>query len=206
MSNDASYVYAVMFNGNIYKFSNDFWDITTAPRARWYGITTSGSGQYVYATQNGGTGNIYKSSDYGTTWGKTAAPGYQNWYGIVTSDNGQIVYAVVKLGDIYKSFDYGATWAPLGAAHSNWHSIATTRDGQSIAAAASGGSIHTAQAYSPSGTCDIFCNAKIIIHTFLYCLRYVIIIIAVAVAFDSRVNIGARLRGYYDELTDVSVI
>lgn len=100
----------------------------------WFGVTSSSSGQYMYAGQVD-CGNIYVSSNYGQTFAQTSLQN-ASWTGITTDSTGQLLAATSCCGSglVYISSDYGqfyTTTAPL----SSWLTIASSSSFSMIVAA-----------------------------------------------------------------------
>jgi hypothetical protein len=87
-------------------------------------------------------GEIYTSTNSGTTWSLTTAPG-NPWSSVASSADG--VKLVATCGSIYTSTDAGATWTSNGAPAMNWSSVASSVDGGKLVAVANGGGIWTLQ-------------------------------------------------------------
>jgi hypothetical protein len=108
---------------------------TSAPILWWNPFAGSASGQYLYAPIF--FGGIWKSSDSGKSWTKTAAPS-EGYVGGCASADGSQVYVGVQGGRIQKSTDFGVTWNPVttvGTSSSFWQWMACSSDGTKIAAA-----------------------------------------------------------------------
>jgi hypothetical protein len=79
----------------------------------WLSVTSSSSGQYVYAGES--DSNIYISNNYGNDFSKYEQNFDANQ--LVCSSNGQYVYAVdttaPPIGGIYASSDWGHVWTQL---------------------------------------------------------------------------------------------
>ena len=105
---------------DIFDFDDDFYctanetdccfsEISTAPKGPgWTSITSSQSGQVMYATAY--EVGVYVSTDYGSTWTHTTAPYLKNWTCVYTSQDGSHVAASADIGHIYTSDDTGTTW------------------------------------------------------------------------------------------------
>jgi hypothetical protein len=101
-------------------YSNDYgntWNTiltTIAPGGYYSGVAMSANGKYCsYNTRSGGTGFIYRSTDYGSNWTAVATDAIRNWQEIKMSADGkyQIASQLSEPSSIYKSIDYGATWS-----------------------------------------------------------------------------------------------
>jgi photosystem II stability/assembly factor-like uncharacterized protein len=144
-SEDGLKVYACNVTGNIYPYVGSTtgtspnyiysWELGTiyATFKTLESITCSSSGQYVFACAN--PGNIYVSSNYGSTFSQYAPS--NTWKCVKCSSSGKYVFACVQNGPIYASSNYGVTWMQIttssitykGSALSN---IICSRDGSKI--------------------------------------------------------------------------
>ena len=111
---------------------------TTSPSQDWSSITNWNNCTGLAACVTGG--NIYISSDFGSTWSSPLAS-VQNWSGISASSNGSILAACVDGGFIYISDSTGATWSQV-ASNLGWKTIKVSEDGSRIAAGDSTGFIY----------------------------------------------------------------
>ena len=89
------------------------WTQTDTPAADWYMLTTSTSGEYMYAIADK---VIWISNDFGNEWFQSNAPPL-SYKELATNSSGQLVYALYPSIDeesasIYISTDFGATWTP----------------------------------------------------------------------------------------------
>ena len=100
--------------------------VSTNGGASWTAIPTldgtitghAFSGSTIYASSQ--IGGVYRSTDSGQTWAKTATglPAGSVWSVAVDPKNGQVVYATTDSG-IYKSVNGGASWAAVNKGVSN---------------------------------------------------------------------------------------
>ena len=104
----------------------------------WFGVTSSSSGQYMYAGQIY-DGIIYVSSNYGQTFAQTSLTG-QSWTGITTDSTGQLLAATDCCGRglVYISSDYGQFYTTTAPA-STWLTIASSSSFSMIVAAGAPG-------------------------------------------------------------------
>jgi photosystem II stability/assembly factor-like uncharacterized protein len=94
------------------------------------------------------SGGIYTSSDSGTTWVQTSAPG-GNWQSIAASSDGGRIIAVINGGGVYTSVNSGVTWIQqANALTRNWTAVCWAADGSKAAATVNNVGIY----YSTVGT------------------------------------------------------
>jgi|GEM_PF-449824 len=102
-------------------------------------------------------GQIYISSDSGTTW--TPRGTTQNWSSVASSADGSKLVAVVAGGQIYISSDSGTTWTPT-ATSQGWLSVASSADGSKLVAVVTGGQIYISSdsgtTWTPKGTTQLW--------------------------------------------------
>ena len=68
----------------------------------WMATAISSSGQYMYAATGGGlAGQIYMSSNIGTTWLALANAPLMNYNSLSCDSTGQMVFATVLFGPVY---------------------------------------------------------------------------------------------------------
>jgi hypothetical protein len=81
----------------------------------------SSCGQYQTTTwyDNSGIGQIWNSTNYGSTWTEntTANTTTLAWFSVSMSSSGQYQTAVVQNGGIWNSSDYGSTWSQNATAN-----------------------------------------------------------------------------------------
>jgi len=92
-------------------------------------VASSSDGNKLVAATGGG--QLFISSDAGTTWAPTATT--QSWESVASSSDGTKLVAVVYGGQIYTSTNSGATWTPRAIAQ-NWKSVASSSDGTKLVA------------------------------------------------------------------------
>ena len=83
---------------------------------RWYGIASSGTGEYLVATTDAtSAGIIYRSEDYGIAWTPimSGLPSTAEWKAIASSDDGEYIVAAGNDG-VYYSTDGGTDWTQSG--------------------------------------------------------------------------------------------
>ena len=90
-------------------------------------------------------GNIWTSSDSGTTWTEDSSVGTtKNWVSITSSDDGTNLTAAVYGGNLWSSTDSGANWFEdysVGAVK-NWSAITSYGDDTNVVATIMGGTIY----------------------------------------------------------------
>lgn len=150
MSGDGSTIAAAtgLFNDGRIRLSKDggvTW-ASVGPTQNWSSIAVSSDGSRLVATHSyfnlaGLTGEIWTSSDGGTTWTARSMdrPG---WTAVAMSDAGDRMVAAARDGQLYLSSDAGATWT---ATESNraWTAVTMSADGGRIVASTSDGTIVT---------------------------------------------------------------
>jgi hypothetical protein len=160
------YLAAVVELGDIYTSdcSGSFWINQTIGKTdqsgnnlsglNWSSIVSDASGQHLVSCVKGG--NIYTSSNFGTTWinktiGKTDQSGNNlsglNWSCVASNTTGQFLATCVNGGSIYISIDYGSTWynqivgTKSDLNKKSWVSIALNSNGGGLAAVSSDGTL-----------------------------------------------------------------
>jgi hypothetical protein len=111
-------------------------------------LATSATGKYVtVASQsyNVNSGNIFVSSNFGTSYSDTGivAVGNGTWQQVAMSQTGQYQYAIVSntpaQGNLFISTNYGANWSDtLFGVPNGWQSINVSSDGKYVTAVQSG--------------------------------------------------------------------
>jgi photosystem II stability/assembly factor-like uncharacterized protein len=116
----------------------------------WSRIKCNYNGTVVLASE--GNGNLYLSTDSGTTWTtQTTGGGSNRWGGVYVSDDGQTLVGVVSNGYIWVSTDGGTSWAQT-ATFRDWVSVAGSSDGCTLCALANGGGSYNIYLSTDSGT------------------------------------------------------
>ncbi|MBF0555496.1 MAG: exo-alpha-sialidase [Nitrospirae bacterium] len=100
----------------------------------WYTVATSDDATTIIAGPS--NGDVYTSSDNGTTWTGQTSAGQKFWWSIASSWDGVKLAAVEGYGGyIYTSADSGVTWTQqTGPGSLNWTSISSGPDGFNLAA------------------------------------------------------------------------
>ena len=132
------------------------WTVPTSPTASngWGSVASDSAGTHLVAAAT--FGDIWTSTDFGTTWTDVTAsgPAHQslNWVSVASSADGTHLVAVEgggavaagtgATGDIWTSSDSGATWTDQtssGPAHNRaWESVASDATGTNLVAVGSG--------------------------------------------------------------------
>jgi hypothetical protein len=127
---------------NVYAATGYTWNQTLSEASlteNFVNIASSASGENLTAVGEGG--NIFTSSNYGSTWTDetegTAASG-QYWVDVSMSASGQYQTALANNADVWHSSNYGSTWTDVTAGTSlsgnNWQDSTTSSSGQYVVA------------------------------------------------------------------------
>jgi len=140
-------------SGVIYIWLNTlgFWRQASAPNPEyWQSVASSADGTKMFAGEANGA--IYMSTNSGTTWQLTSAPGeYASpgngmyWISIASSADGSKLVAAANGDRIYTSSDSGQTWITNNVPDTNWTSVASSADGNELVAAVGQGGIYVSQ-------------------------------------------------------------
>ncbi len=96
--------------------------------ANWSAVYSSGDGDIVYATVDGG--GIHKSEDYGDSFEQLLSAENGNWRSIDASSDGQTIFAVQYGQEVWFSTDGGGGWdTPRDSINANWMDVAVSADG-----------------------------------------------------------------------------
>ena len=135
-SADGTELVAVANGSQIYVSSDAgvTWASRETPRS-WQAVACSADGIRMVAA---GTGALFISSDFGTTWAAVLAGFSFNWSAVACSADGMKIVAVANNTPIYISNDGGTTWAQRENSRS-WTSVASSSDGSKLIAAVGGG-------------------------------------------------------------------
>lgn len=135
-------VIAVNF-GSIYTFTNlgSSWQMLgIGPNTNWVSVACSANGKNLVASTEPlrltfYPGEIFTSSDYGSTWQRTGAPS-AGWRAVASSADGTQLAAISTrvgypetTGAIFISTNSGATWTNTPGTVLNWQAIASSADG-----------------------------------------------------------------------------
>eukprot|EP00047_Mylnosiga_fluctuans_P009685 m.263969 g.263969 ORF g.263969 m.263969 type:complete len:358 (+) comp27419_c0_seq1:63-1136(+) len=121
----------------------------------WADVAVSADGQHMLAADNHmdlpplpwpsppgcGTGKVYQSSDYGSTWNATHLPN-RSWHNVVMSANATLRY-VTTGPNIFASSDGGRTWGHLWGAGTDIVFLTASEDARYLAAAGRFSPSHT---------------------------------------------------------------
>ena len=80
------------------------WTPTSAPTEGWRAVASSADGSRLMAVRNG---DIYVSTNAGSTWTSTTAPAW-NWFSAASSADGKKLVAGTFNGLVYTSNDAAA--------------------------------------------------------------------------------------------------
>ena len=113
---DASTILEVTTSGAVFRSANggaSFTQVSTLPSGWTWGSAAAVAGSPDGSVYVAVTENVYKSTDFGTTW--TPASGIPMWDGMgpiaVSASNPSVVYAgAIWSNKLYKTTDAGATW------------------------------------------------------------------------------------------------
>lgn len=119
---------------------------TTNHRA-WICTSISGNGSTMIAAIYGV--GLYRSVNYGVTWGEIYPPGGtaagKNWRWSSISHDGSVILVSITTGRLYLSTNSGTTWTeaqPAGAVDRVWYSVSVSANGLVLLAAAGGGRLY----------------------------------------------------------------
>lgn len=111
---------------------------TASPSNYWEAVCSSASGSRLGAVRNaqgGASPDIFRSSNYGSSFTAAGAP-YENWTAIASSDDGLKLAAVGRVfygSPVYTSSNGGGSWT-AGPVSRDWTDIASSSDGSRLAA------------------------------------------------------------------------
>jgi len=126
--------------GNLQDTVGFVWRTNDSSRA-WKSVASSADGRKLVAAVS--SGQIYTSTNYGSTWTPRFGPG--SWTCVASSGDGVKLAATVDTGSsgqIYTSTDSGVSWSPHGL-NLGWNSVASSLDGAKLVAVVNGGQIYT---------------------------------------------------------------
>lgn len=111
----------------------------------WTGVASDDSGKYLAASssaQGNYPGNVFISTDYGTTW-TAEAPTFP-WMAVASDASGKMLaaagtcYPGGSCGSPYMSTDGGQNWATSAGFKNNYYGIGSDSSGQRLIAVAGG--------------------------------------------------------------------
>lgn len=112
--------------------SSSWTQSTLSTTLKYTSVSCSSNGKYVATCVSGG--NIWISSDYGTTWSeKNTSNPNKNWNSICMSANGKFIYACESTTNyIWKSSDYGDNFTSNTSITNKLNFITCSSDAQCI--------------------------------------------------------------------------
>ncbi len=131
------------FFANFCTATTNFWTKAALPWGYWHALGVSGDGNVLVAAGGGWAirGEVYVSTNSGTSWTLTGAPNVI-WTSVAASIDGHLLFAAaggdVGRDHIYFSTNFGVDWTISSAPVTNWNSIACSSDGTKLVAAAAG--------------------------------------------------------------------
>ena len=174
---------------------------STAISTGWSAVCCSTTGQYVFASANGGY--LWYSTNYGQTWIQSGSASAA-WYNICCSASGQYVIAAVTSGYIYYSNNYGVNWTQSSSISANWYSVSCSSSGQYVIATAYNGYIYYSTNYgvtwSVSGSASAYWQICAMSQNGLYTLA---VVNGGAVYLSSPANVGLVTNGFVGVGTSV---
>jgi photosystem II stability/assembly factor-like uncharacterized protein len=108
-SGNGQYVYQATL-GPLYRstdYGHTFMPLSTE-NTEWSSISCDQTGQIIFATTWGGI--IYKSTDYGNSWGGTVGPQIVSCGGVHISRDGRYMFTFYMGGKMAWSYDNGVNW------------------------------------------------------------------------------------------------
>lgn len=130
---DTNYIYKGVKSGSSWTWSS----LISSEDIAWRSISCSANGSIissVYVGKSSNNGNVYISTDLGSSWTNYLEPGIRSWTGITCSSDGTKI-AAVAAGAIYTTSDTGSTWlSRTGTGNQSWNSIKCSADGTQVAA------------------------------------------------------------------------
>ncbi|MGH8022051.1 MAG: WD40/YVTN/BNR-like repeat-containing protein, partial [Limisphaerales bacterium] len=120
-------------------------------------VASSANGSYLLAAGYGG--DLYLSSNAGSSWAPVGSLGSAKWDAVALSADGGKMAAAVSNGTIYVSSNYGSSWQSHAPVR-NWVSIASSSDGGKLVAVAQQGGIYTSSNWGNTWTLETNDNAS----------------------------------------------
>lgn len=131
MSSTGQYITVVSYNSQVWVSSNFGVSYTAKTgQTNWEGIAMSKDGRYQIA----GSGSIWRSTDFGVTWGNTGQTISNGASALALSGDGQYGLAFYKFGgtEIFRSTNFGASWSLLttigSSGNGNWRCVSISAD------------------------------------------------------------------------------
>ena len=154
-SQDGTRLVGVVVDGQIYTSADagQTWVARETDRV-WRSVASSADGNRLVAVVGdysvtagvsaGTSGQIYTSSDGGSTWVPRESDRY--WWSVASSGDGSklvaVDYGYGTGGYIYTSTDYGVSWTPR-ASQAGWTTVVSSVDGMRLAALEKSGTLST---------------------------------------------------------------
>lgn len=105
-------------------------------------LASSDDGRVLIAADNGTTGRIRLSFDWGANWVAVGPAGVFQWAAVACSGNGTVLAAAAFNGSVYVSQDAGSNWVARGVS-AQWQSIAVSDNGNAMLGVVLGGYLYT---------------------------------------------------------------
>lgn len=138
-SGNGAYLFAAYSPGFIYVSTGGAFGSVGSPGKNWSGLASSVDGHYAVACANGEY--LYRSSNYGSSWGTVLSDATRSWTGIASSGDGVNLAACAIGANIYVSTNSGAGWTPR-ATLQTWSCIAGAANGGIFVAGVNGGQLY----------------------------------------------------------------
>lgn len=150
-SSDATRLVGGTSSGYIYTYLGGVQQTSYHPAIPIESVASSANGSYLLAASYGG--QLYMSSNAGSSWAAVGSLGSAKWDAVALSADGSKMAAAISNGTIYVSSNYGASWQSHGPT-GNWVSIASSSDGSKLVAVASQGGIYTSSNWGNTWTLE----------------------------------------------------
>ena len=154
-SNDASKIFAAIYNSGIYVTTSvnggtTSWTQANTASGSWTGSCASDDGVYsAFTNYNAGTAGLYLSSNSGTSYSAItiAYTSGSNLGSVACDSTGQYFAVAVTGGYIWTSSDYGATFTEHLDYSNNFLAISMSSDGSYISAVSNNGYVYISSDY-----------------------------------------------------------
>jgi hypothetical protein len=94
-------------------------------------LAISDNGQYIVYVIDGGSGNVYISTNFGASFSTSGSPGVSSWKGVAMSSSGQYITLTSFNSYIWVSSNYGVSYTAKTAYPSTkWIPAAMSKDGR----------------------------------------------------------------------------